>query len=357
MTRDTEAQSPVLTVAMPVYNAEKHLEKAVESVLNQSFDNFELLIVDDGSTDSSVRLIEHYNDPRIRLIRKHHNQGITQALNLCLAQASGQYFARTDADDINAPDRFEKQVNYLREHPDVGLLGCRVEVINDQDEPQETWELSIEPTDVLWDLLYTCAIPGPTAIMPTHLAREAGGFGDDPGYAEDYDLWLKLTRLAKVANLKETLVQYRRHDKNISLQLEDLNQRRVRQLSRQAYQKLLGYPISPDIHQGFLDGAKQLDAPPVIVQCLDTTVDVLEAFEHQVSPTGKSRQRIVAIVAARLGTILRRLPLAKRLQLIFSRPSLCRIFFQSPQTIRSLVGVMLSEALVMALYSRGLLKG
>jgi glycosyltransferase involved in cell wall biosynthesis len=115
--------SPKVTVLMSVYNGEEHLREAIDSILNQTYKNFEFLIIDDGSTDGSVNIIRSYLDPRIRLIKNKKNIGITRSLNKGLKLARGEYIARMDDDDIAFPERLEKQVRFLNEHVNVGLVG------------------------------------------------------------------------------------------------------------------------------------------------------------------------------------------------------------------------------------------
>ena len=127
---------PRVTVAMPVYNCEKYVAKAVESILTQTFEDFEFLIVDDGSTDSSRAILEQYSarDPRIKLVSRP-NTGLLVALNEMVGRARGEYVARMDADDVALPGRFERQVQYLDEHPECVLLGSRVIIIDPDGDP------------------------------------------------------------------------------------------------------------------------------------------------------------------------------------------------------------------------------
>jgi glycosyltransferase involved in cell wall biosynthesis len=121
--------SAKITVLMPVYNAEQFLREAIDSMLNQSFRDFEFLIMDDGSTDSSISIIQQYQDPRIRLIRNEKNLGISPTLNKGIELASSDLIARMDADDISYPDRLQKQYDYMMAHPDCALLSAWARVI------------------------------------------------------------------------------------------------------------------------------------------------------------------------------------------------------------------------------------
>ena len=119
-----------LTVLMPVYNAEKYLKPALESILNQTYKDFEFLIIDDGSTDKSLEIIKSYNDSRIRLIGHEQNQKLIATLNEGIKLAQGEYIARMDADDISAPERLQKQMEFLEKHPATVVLGCDFQIID-----------------------------------------------------------------------------------------------------------------------------------------------------------------------------------------------------------------------------------
>src|SRR5579859_2675921 len=127
--------SPLVSVAMPVYNAQRYLAQAVDSILAQSFKDFEFIIIDDGSTDSSTEILRKYEaaDPRIRLFSRP-NTGLTIALNEALGYARGRYLARMDSDDVSLPRRLEKQVAFMEDHPDHVAVGCRVVLIDPDAE-------------------------------------------------------------------------------------------------------------------------------------------------------------------------------------------------------------------------------
>ena len=124
----------IVSIGMPVFNAEKHLKIAIDSVLNQDFKEFELIISDDGSTDNSLNIIQSYTDKRIKLLSDSSNKGIGYRLNEQIALSKGVYFARMDSDDIMFPDRILEQVKFLQEHPNVDVVGGSAVVINEYDQ-------------------------------------------------------------------------------------------------------------------------------------------------------------------------------------------------------------------------------
>jgi glycosyltransferase involved in cell wall biosynthesis len=208
---------PTISVCLPVYNAERYVAEAVESILGQTFGDFELLIVDDGSTDGSRRILERYaaGDTRIRLVSRP-NGGLVSALNEMLGMARGEFIARMDADDIALPERFERQIAYLRDHGDVVALGTRILLIDPRGAPLTEMPLKLEHEEI--DRAHLDGVP--VLCHPTILARTAsvlgvGGYRSEYFTGEDLDLWLRLAEVGRLANLPEVLVKYRQHLQSI----------------------------------------------------------------------------------------------------------------------------------------------
>jgi glycosyltransferase involved in cell wall biosynthesis len=219
MPQDTRPQqAPLISVLMPAYNCEAYVLEAVSSILSQSFADFELLVIDDGSTDSTRKLLDSVHDPRLRLVSNERNIGLIGTLNRGLDLALGRYIARMDADDVSAPERLEKQVLYLEEHPDVHVLGSMVNLINEQG--MVFGAISGYPTgseEIHRYLLRECCLIHPSVIFRKDTVEAAGGYSADARHAEDYDLWLRLSDHHKIANLPDKLVSYRMHRNQVSI--------------------------------------------------------------------------------------------------------------------------------------------
>ncbi len=203
---------PHLTVLMPVYNAEKFLSEAIESILNQTFTDFEFLIIDDGSTDSTTNIIESYTDSRIRLFKNQKNLGISAALNKGIEMASTELIARMDADDISYPNRLQKQYDFLLANPDCVLLSAWAREMTENKEPVkiEEWESSY----YYYNLTFECRIYHPTVMYRRRAVIDVGKYSIP--YSEDYDLWWKLSRKYKINNLAEVLLDYRSSTDSLS---------------------------------------------------------------------------------------------------------------------------------------------
>lgn len=213
-------KNPIVSVLMPVYNSEYYVAQAVESILAQSFTDFELLIIDDGSTDSSLRILEAYavKDSRIRLTSRK-NKGAPQTRNEMLSQAKGEFIAAMDADDIALPDRFTYQVEFLQSKPKVVCVGGAHDVIDQKGRLLTCLELP-EQNDEIQRLALAGhgSIRHPCAMIRRTALVEIGGYDEALYWADDLDLWLRLGEVGTLANLKKIVLKYRLHMSSISEQ-------------------------------------------------------------------------------------------------------------------------------------------
>lgn len=205
--------TPKITVLMPVYNCELYIKDALESILSQTYVDFEFLIIDDASTDKTVSIIKSYRDSRIQLIEKPANSGYTNSLNQGLKLAKGQYIARMDGDDISLPERFARQVTYLEANPEIVLCGTSYEIMG-----EEKRTLIPESHDAIkLALLQSNCIAHPSVIIRRKTLEEFSIIYDttkEP--AEDYALWVQLLGVGKLHNLQEVLLKYRMQNSSVS---------------------------------------------------------------------------------------------------------------------------------------------
>lgn len=194
-----------VTVLMPVYNAEKYLDEAICSILDQTFTDFEFLIIDDGSTENSINIISSYSDSRIRFVKNEQNVGISRTLNRGIELASSDLIARMDADDISLPERLQKQYEYLMNHPECGLVSTHVENIS--EDGKSLWFYQPDGRFAYFNLTFLCWIYHPSVMYRRQAVTDSGMY--PLSYAEDYRLWCKLIRRYKIYNLPEILLKYR----------------------------------------------------------------------------------------------------------------------------------------------------
>lgn len=214
--------TPLVSVLMPVYNCENYIRESVYSILDQSFTDFELIIIDDCSNDKTVEIIKSIDDKRIHLITKPHNTGYTESLNYGLSIIKGKYVARMDGDDISTIDRFKLQYEFLESNSDVVLCGTGYDAINS--------EISFNPlishSENLLQLIDNCPFAHPSIMMRAEVLKKFN-IQYDPSYepAEDYKLWTEVSKFGEVTNLSNKLLKYRIHENQTT------NKRAIQQIA------------------------------------------------------------------------------------------------------------------------------
>jgi len=205
---------PLVTVLLPAYNAGRHLRESIESVLGQTFRDFEFLIINDGSIDDSEKQILSYSDLRIRYHKNEINIGLIATLNKGIELALGKYIVRMDADDICMPDRIQRQVQFMETHLDVGICGCCADVI---DKPNVKMKYDAEDASIRVKMLYQCHMLHPSIIIRKELIDKYRlRYNPEFIHAEDYELFYRIGKFTKLANLTDVLLRYREHEGSVS---------------------------------------------------------------------------------------------------------------------------------------------
>lgn len=255
----SSVKNPPVSIIMAVYNGQNYLPKAIESILNQTYHDFEFIIVDDGSSDNTDNICRDYalQDPRIILLRNRQNQGLTYSLNKAWKASKGNYIARMDADDISLPNRLEIQVNYMDTHPKIGLLGTFYqEIDNNNQVTKKNIRFPTNPILIKWRLCFENPIPHPTIIMRRSIFEYMGGYGEVWKTTQDYDLFTRLSRITKLANYPEVLYYWRVHKDSISSKRNSEQRENAIRISQKYLSTLLGEPVSLEIVQSLWNREK-----------------------------------------------------------------------------------------------------
>lgn len=244
---------PLVSILMPVRDGERWLREAIDSVQAQTFGDFELIAIDDGSVDATPEILAGYagRDERIRVLR-HDHRGLVFALNQGLAEARGKLIARLDADDVALPERLARQVEHLKDNPDTVLLGAWADEIDEDGSLQGHLQPEPDPTRLATILLDKNPFVHSSMMFPLRIARTLGGYRTAFEAAEDHDLWLRMAETGKIANLPQVLIGYRVHRASVT------RARTVRQLFST---RLAGLAARERRRTG-RDPADQLDGPP-----------------------------------------------------------------------------------------------
>jgi len=200
--------SPKVTVLMSVYNGQDFLAEAVQSILDQTYGDFEFLIIDDGSTEPLNHILHSYKDNRI-VIRRQENMGLTRSLNKGLFLARGEYIARMDADDVSLPNRLETQVHELDEDSGLDLVGCFFDIVDGENRLIERKELITDPVYRLWRLQFHNNYGHGTVMLRKKSVLDAGSYDENLSYAQDYDLWSRISTRNNTGIIPEVLYLYR----------------------------------------------------------------------------------------------------------------------------------------------------
>lgn len=233
----SSTRHPTIAVLMPVHNAEPYVAEAIESIRAQSFEDFELILLDDGSTDGSLAEMRRQarQDSRITLISRP-NTGIVGALNEMLAHAKSPLLARMDADDIALPERFRVQVEFMEQNPEVVCLGGGIELIDSRDRHLLTPPPVRGNEQVQAEALCgRTPISHPAAMMRADAVRAVGGYHQDSYPAEDLDLFLRLGEMGQIDNVPDLVLRYRVHSGSISVRLSDRQIAKMRQACQKAW--------------------------------------------------------------------------------------------------------------------------
>ena len=208
---------PKISVIMPVYNAEKYISKAIDSILGQTEEDFELILIDDCGTDNSMGIVRDYKDKRIRIVQNEKNKGISYSRNKGINVAKGEYIALMDDDDIAPSDRFDIEINYMREHPDIDVIGGISRAIDENGNIIEYLPSKIicNPNRIYAELLFGDKIANGSTMIRTEFIRKNNLYYKD-GFLgmEDYKFWTECAVVGKIANIDKILLYWRKTKEN-----------------------------------------------------------------------------------------------------------------------------------------------
>lgn len=213
-------KTPLVSVLMPVYNGMPYLPLAVESILHQSFRDFEFIIVDDCSTDDSLNYLNSISDERMVLVKLSQNKGVTGALQEGMARVRGKYVARLDADDVAKPYRLQTQVEYMENNTEVGLLGSNFELIDSSGKFLQHARIEKSDVEIRWKILFKNPFVHSTVMFRNNLLKDHQ-LGYTLQHAEDYQLWVELIKLCNAEIIRDELIQYRTHQQSWTFTKED----------------------------------------------------------------------------------------------------------------------------------------
>lgn len=207
---------PLVSVVMPAYNSEGYIAQSIQSIIDQTYNNWELIIINDGSSDKSVEIVNTFNDKRIKLFHNETNCGLAVTRNKLFDLAHGDFIAILDSDDLARPDRLTKQVSFLTANQDYGMIGSWISLIDGQGiRLNKTMKYKAKPQEIP-GILFLDNYFSQSSVMMRKAIAMSQKYNLEYPPCEDYDLWIRVSRITKVWNLQESLIDYRVHNSNIS---------------------------------------------------------------------------------------------------------------------------------------------
>lgn len=235
---------PEVTVLLAVHNGEKYLKQAVDSILEQTFADFEFLIVDDASSDRTPHILAGYQDPRLRIVRNETNLGLTASLNRGLKEARGTYIARMDADDISLNERLEKQLRCFVEQPGIGAAAGWAQKIDEHGKSLGRWDSPHDPEEIYYLLNFRNCLTHSTMMFKRDIVLDIGGYDERMRRAQDYELWYRLSKVTKIFQLKDVLVRWRQTGENISASAKNEQDETARNLAKKNLEALVDMSLT-----------------------------------------------------------------------------------------------------------------
>ncbi len=307
---------PLVSITMPVYNASRYIRQTIESVLAQTYTNWELILVNDGSTDDSAAIIASYTDPRIRYFENPANMGIVPTRNRCAELATGKYIAVLDNDDIIYPEKLEAQVNCLEAQPELGLCAGNYVIIDSEGhQTEKIWLDDVAPLTLKTKLLFSNMICNSTVMLRAGLLKNAPYVS---GYdmTEDYVFLLKVAHESGIRILPDYLTQYRIHGTNTSL--KKINE--MRMLREKIDGFIFGYlgitpsPEEAALHSAFISGVTTLFNDPAQLQLLENWL--LKLYTHIKNSRAYDPKEAAKILSIRWIRLQQKLGIARKTTLI-----------------------------------------
>ena len=302
--------NPRITVLMSVYNGEKYLREAIDSILNQTFKDLEFLIINDGSTDKTAEILQSYQDPRIKIINNQKNIGLTKSLNKGLKLAKGEYIARMDADDISYQDRLQVQYDYLKNNPEVDLVGSWNDVIDDIGNTISFWKCNYSSEDIYYILNFRNCLTHCSLLFRKELVVNNGGYNETMKNAQDYELWSRISKIAKIYQIQEPLVKWRMNSNVISTKKKNNQVKTINTIVKNNLERLTDRKVDDKILCFIRDNFDNINC-----DCLDTltkdellySIQLIDEMNEKIidnAPYGLNRESIRKISARKLSNYI-----------------------------------------------------
>lgn len=294
---------PKISVVMPVYNRQAYLDDAITSIVNQTYNDFEFIIVDDASTDKSLNIINFHSntDERIFVLNNKNNLGIAKTRNIGIDAAEGKYIAFMDSDDISHPERFQRQVNYLDKHPEIGVLGTQCAYISENGRITSTHLAPLTPIEIRWSLISKSTMINSSIMARSEIFKYHGFKHNDLVAGSDYELWARVSDKFQIANLPDVLLYVREHPKRISKQFRNNQQINAFEIIRKRVKDITDIQLSDDQIEGFRFSRRTKDLEDAVI--ISEAIVILQKAAMSWSDKKEDQKKIQKMAAGKLRAI------------------------------------------------------
>jgi glycosyltransferase involved in cell wall biosynthesis len=309
--------APAVTVLMSVYNGEKYVGEAIESILRQTWTDFEFLIVNDGSNDHTREIITSFRDERIRLLDNPVSLGLTKSLNLGLASARGALVARQDADDVSHPVRLAAQVEFMRSNPGVALVGAQARILNERGHAscRPGWERALTDTAIRFQLMFDNAFIHPSVLFRRAVVWEQlGGYDESFVTSQDFELWSRIAARYHVRNLPQPLVDYRFHSGSVGALYRSAHLDLSRAVVAANLSRYLQLARVPDKWPRLISSLHADQVSCTKTELVELAAVVCEIYERflECYPEEKTNREIRGVLAGKMSQVACRLAVKRR---------------------------------------------
>tara|TARA_Y100001970_G_C14256129_1_gene875541 strand:+ start:6834 stop:7856 length:1023 start_codon:yes stop_codon:yes gene_type:complete len=311
-----------ISVLMSVNNGERYLKQSIDSIIHQTFNDFEFIIINDGSNDDSLKIIKSYNDNRIKLINNKKRLGLTKSLNIGLKSCKSDIIARMDADDISKKDRFEKQYHYLLKNKDIAVLGGQVILIDQNDnELKQNPRYPLSNQLIKWELFNEVPFCHPSIFIRKEVFKSIGTYNEKYQYAQDYELWKRMVYSRyKFANLDYEIIYYRKTD-NKDIFYKKRKQRNAHLEILTNYFKKNNFNVTINLVYYFRYGSKKiLDNKKLLIKSVNLLIQLHKKFKWSNELSFSDKNTISKDTAFKLinfAKIQKNLSLMSRITILF----------------------------------------
>jgi glycosyltransferase involved in cell wall biosynthesis len=298
---------PDVTVLMPAFNAAKYIAEAAVSVLEQRGPSLRLVVIDDGSTDETVKIVDGLRDPRIELLRNERNTGYVPILNRVCPLVESPFLARMDADDISLPGRIEAQVQYLRDHPEIDVVGCAYQYFSSprgSGPEREVIRLPATPAVLRWFVMFGCPVTPNAALARTGKLLAAGGLDPDFVPAEGYEFWCRTSDTLAVGNVPELLLLFRLHSESISHRRREVQERNA----KRALQRLLSARLGREVRWELASTMHRPESPAsadVRLEAIDLLLSMEREYLQKTPLSDSERTEVMAFTSLHVRKLTR----------------------------------------------------